>query len=79
MSNPTWIKKYLQLKPEVKSIFDDLDEYKQFCVDYGYAFNEADLYSEKYSWNEFAKSRKGRAPKDQWASMIRQTKREQDA
>ena len=28
---------------QVKQIFDDLDNYRNFCRDYGYRFNEADL------------------------------------
>jgi hypothetical protein len=29
----------------ISQIFDDLDRYRSFCVEYGRVFNEADLYN----------------------------------
>ena len=28
----------------VNRVFNDLDDYRNFCVNYGYVFNEKDLY-----------------------------------
>ena len=46
----TWLKKYLTMKPEVKQIFDDLDAYREFCVEQGYNYDERHLYHEKTPW-----------------------------
>ena len=53
-------KKYLRMKPEVKTIFDDLDEYRDWVrMQYPQvAFNEADLYKNTSPlWQKFVKAR----------------------
>ena len=30
--------------PKVNQIFEDLENYREFCVDYGFVFNGATLY-----------------------------------
>jgi hypothetical protein len=30
MAGPAWLKKYLRMKPEVATIFEDLEKYKEF-------------------------------------------------
>jgi hypothetical protein len=47
MANPKWLEKYFRMKPEVTQIYDDLEKFKQFCVDHGRLFNEAALYNER--------------------------------
>jgi hypothetical protein len=66
-----WLKKYLRMKPEVTQIFDDLDAYRQFCADYGYPFDERDLYKERGGYAEFLKMARGREPWDQWRTPKR--------
>ena len=61
-----WLKKYLVMKPEVSNIFDDLDRYREFCVQYGHPFDERHLYNEKTPWGEFQRSLKGREPRNMW-------------
>lgn len=58
---------------QVNKIFNDLDEYRNFCRDYGYRFNEADLYSQKnYVYRQFQKFISGKPVKNQWeADLIR--------
>lgn len=52
---------------QVNKIFNDLDEYRNFCRDYGYRFNEADLYSQKnYVYRQFQKFISGKPVKNQW-------------
>lgn len=64
-----WLKKYLQIKPEVHQIFDDLAEYREFCREYGYAFDEAHLYKERSPWGDMRRARaSGRPPRDNWYS-----------
>ena len=46
MALASYNKKYLRMKPEVKQIFDDLEEFKNFVRMQlpAVPFNEADLY-----------------------------------
>lgn len=51
----------------VNQIFDDLEGYRNFCRDYGYRFDEADLYNNKsYVYRQFTKFLQGKPVKDQW-------------
>jgi hypothetical protein len=67
-----WLQKYLRMKPEVAQIFSDLEAYKQFCVDYGYPYDERNLYNERSPYGEFLKMKKGREPWDQWRTPRRE-------
>ncbi len=75
MAQASSVKKYLRLKPEVNRIFDDLDEYRTFCVNQGYPFNEADLYNERSPYGDFSRTKRGKYPRDNWGWLIRQTRR----
>lgn len=51
----------------VKQIFEDLDRYRTFCSDYGYRFNEADLYNIRSgSYKQFQRFLAGKPPRNQW-------------
>jgi hypothetical protein len=67
-----WLTKYLRLKPEVKTIFEDLEVYHQFCKDYGYPYDERDLYKERGAYAEYLKMVRGREPWDQWRTPKRE-------
>ncbi len=71
MAHPVWLPKYLRMKPEVKNIFEDLENYQQFCKDYGYVYDERHLYNERTPYGEYVKMTKGREPWDQWRSPKR--------
>jgi hypothetical protein len=60
-------------KSNITQIFNDLDKYRDFCREYGYRFDERDLYSsQSYVWRQFQKSLAGKAVKDCWeADRIR--------
>lgn len=48
-------------------IFDDLDNFRDFCRDYGYRYNEKDLYNWKsYAWQQYNKLLNGKNVKDMW-------------
>ena len=52
----------------VNKIFDELDNFRDFCRDYGYRFNEKDLYNWKsYAWQQYNKMLNGKTVKDMWA------------
>lgn len=54
------------MKPEVRSIFDDLDQYREFCVEQGYFFDEAHLYNEKTPWGEMQRILRGKPARPGW-------------
>jgi hypothetical protein len=53
--------------PRVTEIFNDLEQYEEFCKDYGYRYNEADLYNFKsYAWQQYTKYIQGKNAKNMW-------------
>lgn len=55
-------------KANINKIFDDLDKYLWFCKDFGYKFNEMDLYNNKsYVYRQYSKFESGKEVKDMWA------------
>ena len=61
-----------QSNPRVNQIFDDLERFREFCVDYGYRFDENALYNMKnYSFQQYSKFVSGKNCKDQWAEDLR--------
>jgi hypothetical protein len=48
-------------------IFEDLEAYQEFCQDFGYRYNEADLYNFKsYAWQQYSKHAQGKNAKNMW-------------
>ena len=43
------------MKEAVEKVFNDLDEYRDFCRIYGRVFNEAHLYKERTPYDDFLK------------------------
>ena len=53
--------------PRVIEIHDDLEKLLEFCQDYGYRYNEADLYNFKsYAWQQYNKYSQGKNAKNMW-------------
>ena len=53
--------------PRVTEIFEDLEAYQEFCQEYGYRYNESDLYNFKsYAWQQFNKWHQGKNAKNRW-------------
>jgi len=60
-------KQTFQPNPRVRQIFDDLDKYREFCVDYGYKFDEATMYDMRsYVYRQHSKQLAGKYAKDGW-------------
>lgn len=65
-------KPQLKSNPHLGRIFDELDAYRAFCVEYGYRFDEATLYDMKaYVYQQFTKFAGNKNFKDQWADDAR--------
>ena len=61
--------------PRVTAIFDDLEQFLRFCQDFGYRFNEADLYNWKsYAYQQFNKHLQGKFAKDMWSLDSRRSR-----
>lgn len=56
MAQPKYIEKYLKMKPEVDKIFEDLEQYKNYCRYNMLKFDERDLYRSD-QWRKFEKFR----------------------
>ena len=53
--------------PRVAEIQEDLEKLLAFCQDYGYRYNEADLYNFKsYAWQQYNKFSQGKNAKNMW-------------
>jgi hypothetical protein len=64
----------LAIKPNAKTqqILEDLDQFREFVADYGYRFNEADLYNFKsYAWQQYSKYTAGKTAKNMWEEDAR--------
>jgi len=62
MGKPT-----LRSNPRVAEIFEHLAQCQEFCQDYGYRYNEADLYKFKsYAWQQYNKYSQGKNAKNMW-------------
>ena len=54
--------------PRVASVFEDLEQFLKFCQNFGYKFNEGDLYNWKaYAYQQFNKHTQGKFAKDMWS------------
>ena len=61
-----------KLNPRAIAIMDDLDLYRDFCVEYGYRFREEDLYNFKsYAWQQYNKYSQGKNDKNMWLEDAR--------
>jgi hypothetical protein len=53
--------------PRVNAIFEDLERFLEFCQDFGYRYNENDLYNFKsYAWQQFNKWHQGKNARNMW-------------
>ena len=65
-------KQHFQPNPRVHQIFDDLEKFKNFCVDYGYKFDEAYLYNMRnYAYQQYSKFTSRKNFKNQWSEDAR--------
>ena len=51
----------------VSRVFDDLDAYREFCVEFGHVFDEKDLYRRNTAYGQFERARRGDRVVNNWA------------
>ena len=58
--------------PRALAVLEDLSNFLEFCVDYGYRYNEGDLYNFKaYAWQQYNKFIQGKNAKNMWVEDAR--------
>jgi hypothetical protein len=69
-------KQLVQANPKSQSALEELDTLLEFCRDFGYRYNEADLYNFKsYAWQQYTKFTQGKNARDMWAEDARRLNR----
>jgi hypothetical protein len=62
----------IQNNPKVNQIFDDLEKLLEFCVEYGYKYDEANLYDMRsYTYQQYTKYATHKNFKDGWSDDAR--------
>jgi hypothetical protein len=51
---------------QINRVFDDLDAYRAFCVEYGFRFAEADLYKRNGPYGQYERLRRGDYVRNNW-------------
>ena len=58
--------------PRAVAVQEDLGKFLEFCRDYGYRFNEGDVYNFKsYAWQQYNKFVQGKNVKNMWVEDAR--------
>ena len=61
-----------QTNARAMAAWNDLDRFRNFCVEYGYRFREEDLYNFKtYAWQQYNKWAQGKNTKNMWEEDTR--------
>lgn len=61
-----------QSNPRVTQIFDDLENYLEFCQDFGYRYDESTLYDMRdYAYRQHSKNSAGKGARDCWTENAR--------
>jgi hypothetical protein len=69
-------KPVIKPNPRVNAVFDDLEKYLDFCREYGYRYNEEELYNWKsYAYQQYMKFSQGKSAKDMWLQDMRRPAR----
>ena len=60
------------MKQAIANIFSDLDQFRKFCVRFGYRYNEADLYRHKsYAYSSYLRFKDGKKITNHWGKDAR--------
>jgi hypothetical protein len=50
----------------VARTFDDLDAYREFCVEFGHVFDEKDLYKRNTAYGQYERAKRGDRVINNW-------------
>ena len=65
-------KQHYKPSPRAIQTQEDLNKFLDFCVEYGYRYNENDLYNFKaYAWQQYNKFIQGKNAKNMWVEDAR--------
>ena len=57
----------IKANPRVTAIFNDLEKYLDFCKEYGYKYDEAELYSNRSNvYRQYTKLVSGKQARNNW-------------
>lgn len=60
-------KQTIKTNPQYDRIFNELEQYLEFCREYGYKYNEADLFNMRaYPFQQYSKFTAGKNAKNMW-------------
>ena len=60
-------KPIIKTNTRTQQVWEDLERYLEFCQDYGYRWNEADLYNfRSYAFQQFNKHTQNKPAKNMW-------------
>lgn len=63
---------HYKVNPRQIAAQEELNKFLEFCRDFGYRFNEADLYNFKaYAWQQYNKFTQGKNAKNMWVEDAR--------
>jgi len=58
--------------PALQKIFEDLETYLKFCVEFGYKYNESELYDNKsYTFRQYTKYLQNKPVKNNWEADVK--------
>lgn len=56
-----------EMNVATKKVFEDMENFLDFCREFGYRFNQGDLYNFKsYAWQQYNKFINGKNAKNMW-------------
>lgn len=65
-------KVHYKVNPRAIAAHDELVKFLEFCRDYGYRYNENDLFNFKsYAWQQYNKFTQGKNAKNMWVEDAR--------
>ena len=65
-------KQHYKPSPRAVQTQEELSKFLDFCVEYGYRYNEGDLFNFKaYAWQQYNKFVQGKNAKNMWVEDAR--------
>jgi hypothetical protein len=52
--------------PRTAQTWEDIEQYLEFCKDFGYVYNPEDIYRRETPWGQFMRLRQGKGVRNNW-------------